>query len=174
MTQEPNGSPTDPEKNPKNEIIKPPRINSNDQSTLLQQYRDISDHAHKQIGSIYSVFKLVLTIGSFVLAIAIGSGTYFTILSIKDFKKDISDLKAETRDEVSNLKKETKNDIKDLQTEIREDVSNIKTEIRDTVTTLKKEVETRVDRELDEDSIKIIIANKITDKQITDKISSKI
>lgn len=152
MNQENNVSHTNNKKTSENDNIKSTPINSNDQSTPLQQYRDISDHAHKQIGSIYSVFKLVLTIGSFMLAIAIGSGTYFTIHSIKDFKNDISDLK----------------------TEIRDDVSNLKTEIHDTVKTLKTEVETSVNRELDEDSIKSIIAEKITDKLITEKISPKI
>ena len=143
-------------------------------TTVLQEYENISNHAHTQINSIYSVFKLVLTIGSFMLAIAIGSGTYFTIFSIKDFKNDISSLNAKTRNEFSNLKKETKNDIKDLKTEIRDDVSNLKTEMRYTVAILKKEVETRVDRELDVDSIKSIIADKTTDKLIAIKITPKI
>lgn len=185
MNQEPNGSPTDPEKNPKNEIIKPPPINPNNQPTLLQEYQGISKHAYEHIDSIYSTFKLVLKIGASMLAIAIGFGTYVTIFSIKDFKKEISDLKVEARYEVSNLKKETKDDIKDLKTEIREDVSNLKTEIRDTVTTLKKEVETRVDKELSMKSIKDLINKKVSErvdiiaddlieKQITEKISPKI
>src|SRR3972149_8658838 len=130
MTQEPNGSPTDPEKNPKNEIIKPPPINPNNQSTLLQQYRDISDHAHKEIDSIYTLFKLLLAIGTFGLAVALGLGTYFIKSYMEHTRNDFENLKTNILEDITKFKNEVETRVdkelskESIQTLITEKITN--------------------------------------------------
>lgn len=120
-------------------------------TTVLQEYKNISNHAHTEINSIYSVFKLVLTIGSIMLTIIAGFGAYFTFFSIKDFKTEISGIRTDAHIEISRLKSET----------------------RGTVKTLKEEVQNRIDKELNEDSIRTIIAEKITDKVLDKTIITR-
>lgn len=93
MTEEKNVPITNITKNPEEDTIKSTPIDPNDQSTLLQQYRDISDHAHKEIESIYTLFKLLLAIGTFVLTVILGFGTYSIRSYINQTREDLKILK---------------------------------------------------------------------------------
>lgn len=95
------------ENNPK--FISPPEttvnnkpffIDSKDQFTILKQYQDIVDRAHKEIEYVRNAYKWLISLTGICLTLIFVVGIYFTHKEMSGMRTDLKDLKEEVKNRV--------------------------------------------------------------------------
>lgn len=123
-----------------------------EQEVILRHYRNIVDHAHKEVEWVRSAYKwlisLVVVAGTTIFVV----GIFFSYKSITDFKN-----------------------------EIRTDVKKIETELEEKIAKLATQVQSRIDEEFKKENIHSLVENtakrrieQIADRLITKSIEGKV
>ncbi len=138
--------------------------NENTQSNhSVDNYKSIVEFAEKEIEKVFKYYKwAVSTVGLIIIA-----GMFFTYNSFSGLKDDIRESK------------------KDLKADVDNTLNRIKSELEVETDAIKKEINAKIEQEFDEENIRKlveqkakeridIIADKIIDSKINEKITPKV
>ena len=135
------------------------QISSNDSSTILKQYQELVDFAHKEIESVQKINKWFFTLASIIFAIIFSAGGFFIGRSTSEIRSEANRTIKDIQDTAVKLENEV---VKQVNDELSKDniqkiiVDNVSKRVNDTADILiENKIKTIITPKLKESDIKL-------------------